>query len=215
VRTIEVTGSAKRRITSDLVEWQARVEARAPDLPGAVKTLHADVDRTIAYLKAQGVKDEEIRVSSVSREEVTETQYEKLGPEDFVPKQVLIGHAVSQYVVVTSTDVAKVERLSREVTGLIEQGVKVDSLAPAYFYTKLGELKIEMLAEASKDARTRADRLVASAAGQGGLALRWADMGVINVNPANETSGSWDGNNDTSSLDKDIITIVHCAFDLK
>ena len=40
-------------------------------------------------------------------------------------------------------------------------------------------------------------------------------MGVINVNPANSTETSWEGNNDTTSLDKDIITIVYVTFELE
>ena len=108
-----------------------------------------------------------------------------------------------------------VERISREVTQLLEQGVPISSTAPSYFYTKLGELKIEMLAEASKDARVRAERILASA-GEAKLgALTDADMGVINVNSANSTETSWGGNNDTSSLEKDIITIVHCNFEIQ
>lgn len=39
-------------------------------------------------------------------------------------------------------------------------------------------------------------------------------MGVINVNPANSTATSWEGNNDKSSYEKDIITIVHLTFEL-
>ena len=45
--------------------------------------------------------------------------------------------------------------------------------------------------------------------------LMGADMGVINVNPANSTETSWEGNNDTSTLEKDIITIVHITYELK
>jgi uncharacterized protein len=41
------------------------------------------------------------------------------------------------------------------------------------------------------------------------------DMGVINVNPANSTSATWQGNNDTTSLEKDIITIVHVKYRIK
>jgi len=35
------------------------------------------------------------------------------------------------------------------------------------------------------------------------------------INPANSTETSAQGNNDTSSLDKDIITIVHMTYKLK
>ena len=41
-----------------------------------------------------------------------------------------------------------------------------------------------------------------------------ADMGVININPANVTKTSEEGNNDTGALDKDIITIVHAEFEV-
>jgi hypothetical protein len=40
-------------------------------------------------------------------------------------------------------------------------------------------------------------------------------MGVININPANSTATSWEGNNDTASLEKDIISIVRATYTLK
>ena len=40
-------------------------------------------------------------------------------------------------------------------------------------------------------------------------------MGIININPANVTRTSTEGNNDTSALEKDIITIVHAEFEVK
>ena len=41
----------------------------------------------------------------------------------------------------------KVPAVSRAVTSLIKEGVEIDSGAPSYLYTKLSELKINMLAE--------------------------------------------------------------------
>ena len=213
VRTIEVTGSAKRRISSDLIRWDASVTTQGTDRTAAYKALHENVGKTIEYLKKQGLADAELRVSSVTTQELIETEYVGSG-EDRVEKQIPKGWETSQVISVSSAEVEKVERVSREVTSLIESGVPVTSSPPAYLYTKLGELKIEMLAEASKDARTRAQRMLSSAGGGALGKLHSADMGVINVNPANSTSTSWDGNNDTTSLEKDIITIVHVSFDI-
>jgi hypothetical protein len=72
-----------------------------------------------------------------------------------------------------------------------------------------------MLSEASRDARVRAEKMVAAAGGGSLGSLRSADMGVININPPNSSATSWEGNNDTSSLEKDILTIVHATFELK
>jgi len=213
VRALTVTGSAKRRITSDLIEWEASLQTEGPDRTTAYRALHEQVDKTITYLKAQGLSDKEIRASSVVTSQIVETEQVGSG-ENRVARQVHKGFRTSQAILVTSNQVDKVERISREVTGLIDQGVPVTSDTPRYFYTKLGELKIEMLAEASKDARTRAERMLKSAGDAKLGKLRQADMGVINVNPANSTSTSWDGNNDTTALEKDIITIVHVTFEV-
>ncbi|MBK9037020.1 MAG: SIMPL domain-containing protein [Myxococcales bacterium] len=142
------------------------------------------------------------------------TVYEGTG-DDRIAKQVRTGYHARQFVSVRSADVARVERVSREITQLLEQDIAVTSNSPAYFYTKLGDLKIEMLSEASKDARTRAENMLKSAGGASLSRLQAADMGVINVNPANSSETSWEGNNDTSALEKDVIAIVHVTYALR
>jgi hypothetical protein len=214
-RTIEVTGSARKRIVSDLIEWTGAIETQHPtDRTAAYRTLRAHVEATRAYLVAQGIKEDEIFPSSVDVAPIYETEVDGNGA-DRVEKQVFKGYRTRQAISVRSNDVKRVERVSREVTQLLEQGVPVTSSAPRYFYTKLGELKIAMLAEAAHDARTRAENMVGAAGGAALSRLREADMGVINVNAANSTSTSWEGNNDTTSLDKDVITIVHVTYELR
>lgn len=218
-RTIQVTGSAKRRITSDYAEWQATVVTEDKDRTVAYRKLHEQVEATLANLKSHGVKDGELRVSAATFQELHEHEVvtEGQGPrQKTITRDIMVGWRTAQSVTVASNDVALVEKVSREVTALLDQGITITSDSPAYFYTKLADLKIEMLAAAAKDARTRAENMIRSAGGtSGGLGkLRAADMGVINVNPANSTETSWDGNNDTSSLEKDIITIVHATYAL-
>lgn len=212
-RAIDVTGSAKRRITSDLIEWTGELQTHDKDRTVAVRKLREDIEKARTYLKAQGVSDAELRINSMTAQEQFETSYEGTG-EDRIERTVSTGFRSSQSFTVRSTDVAKVEKVSREITNLLEQGIEITSQEPNYFYTKLADLKIEMLAEASKDARTRADQMVAAAGGGGVGKLLRADMGVINVNPANSTETSWQGNNDTTALEKDILTIVHISFEL-
>src|SRR5512139_3582263 len=67
-KKIRVTGSAKKRIVSDLIEWSATLEANAPDRTTAYKTLRGYTDRTIEFLKAQGIKPEQIQPQSASFE---------------------------------------------------------------------------------------------------------------------------------------------------
>ena len=212
-RHIDVTGSAKRRIVSDLIQWQANISTEDKDRTAAYKALREHVARTLAYLRAQGVTDAELRVNSASTEEIIDTEYEGKG-DSRIERKIKKGFRTTQSIAVSSKDVAKIERVSREVTQLMESGVPVSSDPPSYYYTQLGTLKIEMLAEAAKDGRTRAERILQSTGGATLGRLRRADMGVININPANSTDVSNEGNSDASSLEKDILTIVHCSFDL-
>ena len=212
-RTIEVTGSAKKRIVSDQIEWSASLETQNMDRTVAYRTLAGHVHTALAYLAEQGIKNEEVRVASASVQEVHQTEIAGSG-EERVQRDVFKGYRTSQTITVRSGDVTRVERISREITQLLERGVPIASSHPLYFYTKLGELKIEMLAAAAKDARVRATSMLEQTGGAKLGKLRFADMGVINVNPANSTETSWEGRNDTSSLDKDILTVVHVTFDL-
>jgi hypothetical protein len=217
--TIRITGSAKKRIVSDLIQWEATIESHAPDRTAAYRILREGCDKAVAFLKAQGIKDGEIEPQSASfQEEFEKVTEDKVLPGTTVPihseKQVSKGFVVRESILVHSTDVARIEKASREITSLLDEGVSVNSGCPSYFYTRLGELKLEMLAQAAKDARDRAENILHSAGNANVGKLIVADMGIININPANSTQTSNEGNNDTTSFEKDIITIVHAEFEV-
>src|SRR6185295_15114313 len=87
-------------------------------------------------------------------------------------------YVAEQRVTVISSDIPKVEKISREVTELLDKGIYVHSEAPLYIYTNLATLKIQMLAEASKDARLRAEQIASNTGSKlGGLLT--ARMGVL------------------------------------
>lgn len=207
--TIQVAGSAKRRITSDLIVWSAKVSARGGDMKGAYQALAASVPKVKAYLEKKGVPAGQIVVDSVS----TQVHHPRDKEGNTIEDQVT-GYTMSQVIEVRSKEVEKIEKISREVTELINDDVVLESYAPAYHYTKLGDLKIEMVAEAARDARVRTEK-IATATGARIGALRSARMGVLQINPAESTEVSAEGNNDTTSLEKDVIAVVGATFALE
>jgi len=212
-RLLRVTGSATQRIVSDLIEWQADVETRDQNRTAAAQALRTHVETAKKYLLDQGIKPDDLRSSAVTTHEIIDSET-VIEDGQRVMRQVSRGWSANQSISVTSTDIKTVERVSREITSLLEKGVPISSQHPGYHYTKLGEVKVDMLARAAADAHTRAQRIV-EAGGGGKIGKLWtADMGVINVNPANSTATSWEGNNDKSTLEKDIITIVHLTYEL-
>src|SRR4029079_604970 len=74
-RMIDVTGSGKKRIVSDSLEWTGSLETTNMARTAAAKALAGHVKTALDYLAEQGIKKDEIRVEAASVEEVKETEY--------------------------------------------------------------------------------------------------------------------------------------------
>ncbi len=202
---ITVTGSARKRIKSDLVVWNAGITTQAPQLSAAYKQISENIPRIRKYLIDKGVPADQITVSSISTKTLTATDIHGRETSE------IAGYSLGQKISVTSTDVDKIAQISRDATELIDQGILLDSEAPSFYYTKLGDLKIEMLGEAAKDAKTRADRIAESTASSIG-SIRSARMGVMQITAPESTEVSDYGVNNTSSIEKDVTAVVNVSF---
>src|SRR4051812_41575265 len=68
-RSLQLTGSAKKRIVSDLIEWTGTIEVTDPsDRTASYRKLRGHVDKVLGYLRAQGLKDSDLSPSSVGVE---------------------------------------------------------------------------------------------------------------------------------------------------
>ncbi|MEL7657673.1 MAG: SIMPL domain-containing protein [Bacillota bacterium] len=205
---IMVTGSAKQQITSDLIVWTGRFAAKAPLLQDAYIQLEADKKRVMDYLVDQGVPEDKIVFSSI----YTNTYYIVLPSGQYTSD--VDYYELNQTVTISSEEIDKITEISRNVTELINDGVQFQSDAPQYMFTKIADMKVTMLAEATKDARKRAE-MIAENAGNTLGKLRYADMGVIQITPLYSNEVSDYGMNDTYSLEKEITAIVHCEFEIQ
>ena len=202
---ITVTGSAKRRISSDLVVWSAGVSAQSSTLTDAYKQLSESTPRIKEYLLGKGIPESQMTVSSIT----TTTLHGR--DSDGNETGQITGYTLSQQIEVRSNDVAKIGQIAREATELINQGILIESSAPKYYYTALGDLKIEMLGEAAKDAKERAERIAQSTGNSIG-AVRSARMGVLQITAADSTDVSDYGVYDTSTIEKDMTAVVNVSF---
>ncbi len=202
---ITVTGSATKEIRSDYIVWRGDFSRREEDLKTAYKILKEDLDKVKDYLISKGVKDDEMVMSQV----YTETIYKK--NEKGNDTNDIQGYTLSQGVTIRSYDVDRITAVSRESTELIDKGVQFTSQAPEFFYTKLDELKIEMLAKATENAKQRAESMAKSTGNRIGF-MRSARMGVFQITPVTSTDVSDWGENDTSSLEKKVMAVVTVSF---
>jgi hypothetical protein len=122
------------------------------------------------------------------------------------------GYNLSQTVTVDSKNIDQVEKVSREITELIQQGIEFNSNAPSYYYSRLSELKIDLLAKASADARIRAETIAKNAGSKLG-AVRMAAMGVFQITGLNSNEDySYGGALNTSSRNKTASITIRMEF---
>ncbi len=202
---VTVTGSAEKKIVSDYIVWTAQFSRQEAELKAGYAKLQDDLKKVKAYLASKGIKDDELIVSQVN----TEILYKK--NEKGNNTNEIEAYRLSQGIQVKSYDVKKVEDVSRQSTELIEQDIQLISNAPEYFYTKLAELKIEMLSNATEDAKKRAATMAQSTGNKIG-AIRSAKMGTFQITPVNSYDVSWYGENDTSSYEKKVMAVVNASF---
>jgi uncharacterized protein len=202
---VSVTGSAQKLIRSDYASWQVAFSRQLPDLASAYQVVNGDLAKVKSYLLSKGVRESETVVSQV----FTHTLFKKTA-EGYDSNEIE-GYRLSQNITVNSADVDKVTALSRECTELIREGVGLNSSPPQYFYTKLDDLKVEMLGLATGNARQRAEQMAAAAGNRIG-AIRAAKMGVFQITPPTSTDVSDYGYNDTSSLEKKVMAVVSATF---
>lgn len=207
-QTINVTGSAKKEITSDLGVLRGTISVQHPTAEGAYRELLSQKPALISYLKSKGFTEDKIEFFTINSYPVYE-----IGPHGYQTGRIQ-AYNYSQRMEIQSTDVNKIKEISLDISSLIEKGVNFNVEMPEYHYTKLAELKIEIQADASKDAMLRAQK-IAEATGRELGPMRSARMGVLQITPKLSNMISDYGINDLSSIEKEITAVVSASFEIE
>jgi uncharacterized protein len=197
--TISVTGLAEKDFVSDQIVWTGNYSRKMMDLKSAYSLLKEDEGKIRTYLKEKGIAENEMVFSAVTIDKDFEQKMDATG------KQIgseFTGYNLKQDVTVDSKNIEKVEKISREVTELIQSGIEFNSSSPSYYYTKLSELKLDLLAKASADAKQRAETIAKNSGSSLGK-IKKATMGVFQITGKNSNENySYGGVFNTSSKNK-------------
>ena len=203
---ITAKGSTRKNVTSDLVVWKGSFTTEAATLLDAQQKLKADAVKVERFLNDNRVTNlvfKPIAIEAIQASVSNETNGENIS------RQRTVGYRLTQQVRVESGDVERVAQL--DTTPLVEQDVLFTTDSPQFLYTKVAGEKIEMLADATKDARARAEQIAAQG-GRNIASLHDAEMGVFQITPLHESDTSSGGENDTSSREKTITAVVTATF---
>lgn len=197
--TVSVTGLGTTDFTSDLIVWEGSFSKENQNLQAAYEGLASDKEIIESYLMDKGITSENLVFSAINSHENNRSIYNNEGRymgEEF------IGYVLSQTVQIESKEVEKIEKIAREVTELLNRGVQFYSQPPRYYYTQLSDLKIEMISQATEDARMRAERIAENSKSELGELID-AQMGIFQITGQNSNEEySWGGTFNTADKNK-------------
>ena len=121
---------------------------------------------------------------------------------------------LSQTVTVKSSDVNKIKNASLDIASLMDKGIDIDVRSTSYSYSKLPDLKVQLLNKATTDAKQIASAMLKSTNNHVGK-IQSVQMGVFQITPVDSTDVSDMGINDTSTIEKKITAVANVVFQIK
>ncbi|KEO75486.1 SIMPL domain-containing protein [Anditalea andensis] len=210
--TVDVTGLGEQNFSSDLVVWEGNFSRESFEIKDAYAALEKDRQTVTDYLNQKGIPKEQIIFNAVNTNPLYEQNYSSNG--NFMG-QTFLGYQLNQSIQISSSEVDRVEQISREITELLLQGVKFYSQPPRYYYTNLESLKIEMISKATEDARLRAERIAENSGSRLGQLIS-ANMGIFQITGQNSAEDySWGGTFNTSSKEKTASITMRLSYRVK
>jgi len=184
-RSVSVKGLSEREVKADLALWALRFVVTGNDLAETQAEVKRNAEAVNNFLKSHGFSEDEIELQAP---QVTDRLAQMYSSGQFDTRFI-----IAQQLVLRSTDVDKVAAANRDSSALVEQGVVLSNeygpVRPSYLFTKIADVKPEMLEEATVRAREAAETFAAdSGARLGGIRRAW--QGQFSIQPRDEIPGA-------------------------
>ena len=175
-RTVAVRGLCEREVNANKVTWPIVSKEVGNDLTTIYGRMENTNSHIVQFLKENGIEESEI---SINPPAVIDLQADR-----YSYNQNPYRYNVTNVIVVTSSKVAKINELIKKQSELLKQGIAIVAgdyqYQTIYEYTDLNLIKPEMIAEATKNARTAADKFAEDAGSKVGR-IQTASQGQFSI----------------------------------
>lgn len=175
-RTVSVRGLSERIVPADKVVWPLVYKEVGNDLEALASQVNNKNKIIIDYLKSKGISDDEI---SVSPPEIIDLQAER-----YVNQNIPYRYNLRTIITVSSKQVDLVRNLINEQGELLDKGIAIVSgeydAQIDYQFTRLNELKPDMIAEATRNARQAAEQFASDSDSKLGK-IKTASQGQFSI----------------------------------
>ena len=204
---ITVTGSASTTVKSDSGKLGFELQAREHNQKESFNKLRAFYPVVEKYLISKGIDKKDINKRAMNG-------YYNYKSINGYSTNEIASYNANWEITITSKDVEKIKEISTDIQTIADKGVDIQTYQPEFYYSDLASIKIELLKEASKDAKQRALSML-SATGSHVGKVKQIRMGVFQITSPDSTDVSDMGINDTSSIDKKITAVANVVFKVK
>lgn len=183
-RIVEVKGVSEREIPANKALWPISYREAAQDLGELVQTIQTKNKMIVDFLKARGFKEHEIRLNSPVITDKRAQDYSSSDP-------IFYRYTAASTISVSTPNVDLVKKTMQETAELGKLGIAVSGenyeSKTQYSYTKLNELKPQMIEEATKNARQVAEKFAQDSKSTLGK-IKSANQGQFSIEDSDQNS---------------------------
>jgi hypothetical protein len=197
-RSVTVRGLAERNVTADLATWTIAYSASSTNIASAQAKVRRDTQSIEEFFDTLGFPEGALQptganVSSYTNDGITT-------------------YTVRQRLALRTDDIERAQRAVARQFDLVGRGVFLEEGSGMSFtFTKLNEIKPEMVAEATRDARASAEQFAQDSGANVG-AIKQATQGYFSISARDGEGGGW-GVSDTPYKKVRVVTTVDFSLD--
>lgn len=202
-QSIRVVGQGIKSVTSDVAKWNITINKNTNVINQneGPKLMQKELLKVKKYLISNGIPEKDILVEPIN-------SYSNYGNNG------ISGYSFNQRIEARCNDVEKLEKIALDIDAMSKEEIYLQNSNIEYYISNLADLKAEMLALATVDAKARAQE-IANSSGNQICRLLSAKSGVFMIRKPLSTDVSDYGIYNTSSKEKEIAVTVTAIFKIK
>ena len=198
--SITVKGLAEKPIQADSARWEINLQTShtSESIPQAYQLLDQQMKTLQDFFVEHGFKAADMQLGNKS----SQSYYEEVETDEGRTRREFKGYIAMQSLVINSRDIQKIEKAAKDAYLLDEKGIAI-AQKPDYLVSNLEEIKMSLIANATKNAYSRANEFAKVGGAKVG-SMHSASQGAFYILPesGSDEDSDYGGAYDKATINK-------------
>ncbi len=203
---VKVKGAAERSVVADKVYWNIEFVNAGNNIELLQEKNSKDIEVIRQFLLDNSFTEDEFKLGIINLNDLEAREYKDPNQKN--------RYILNQSISIETENIDKVEKIVSKMNFLIQKGISIKNSygenMPIYIFSKLNDIKSEMIAEATRNARKSAEQFAKDSKSKI-FKIKTADQGVFTILPKNSSVYM----NELSSKEKQIRVVSTIEYWLK